>query len=93
MKIVAIIPARAGSKGIPNKNIRFISGHPLVYYTIYNALQSKYITNIVVSTDSPEVRIIANQMGVSVKWRDASLCADEVTLDAVIADAVPKEEN
>lgn len=91
MKIVAVIPARAGSKGIPNKNIRFIGGHPLVYYAIRNALDSKYITDVVVSTDSPEVGIIAKQMGVSIKWRDESLCADAVTLDAVIADAVPKE--
>lgn len=35
MKILAIIPARAGSKGIPNKNIRIICGHPLIYYSIY----------------------------------------------------------
>lgn len=90
MKILAIIPARAGSKGIPNKNIRIIGGHPLIYYSIKNALLSDLITDVIVSTDSAEVKIIANQMGVQVKWRDASLCGDEITLDAVIADAVPK---
>ena len=90
-KILAVIPARAGSKGIPNKNIRIIGGHPLIYYSIKNALQSKFITDIVVSTDSPEVRIVAEQMGVGCKWRDASLCGDAVTLDAVIADAVPAD--
>lgn len=90
MKILAIIPARAGSKGIPNKNIRIIGGHPLIYYSIKNALSSKYITDVIVSTDSPEVKIIAEQMGAKVKWRDASLCGDAVTLDAVIADAVPE---
>ena len=63
MNIVAIIPARAGSKAIPNKNIRSINGHPMIYYAINNAIQSKYITDIIVSTDSEEVRIIANQMG------------------------------
>lgn len=92
MKILAIIPARAGSKGIPNKNIRLIAGHPLVYYAISNAMHSKYITDVVVTTDSQEVGIIAKQMGVSVKWREEHLCGDAVTLDAVIADAVPKEE-
>lgn len=93
MKILSIIPARAGSKGIPNKNIRIIGGHPLIYYSIYNALKSKLITDIIVSTDSPEVRIIAQQMGVKIHWRDVSLCEDAVTLDAVIYDAIPKEQN
>lgn len=89
MKILAVIPARAGSKGIPNKNIRIIGDHPLIYYSIKNAIQSSFITDIIVSTDSHEVRVIAQQMGVSVKWRDASLCGDEITLDSVVADAIP----
>lgn len=92
MKILAVIPARAGSKGIPNKNIRIISGHPLIYYSIKNALSSTLITDVIVSTDSPEVKIIAKQMGAKVKWRDEDLCGDAVTLDAIIADAVPKDE-
>ena len=41
MKILAIIPARAGSKGIPNKNIRIIGGYPLIHYSINNAMNSK----------------------------------------------------
>lgn len=92
MRILAIIPARAGSKGIPNKNIRIIGGHPLVYYSIKNALSSKYITDVIVTTDSPEVRIIAQQTGARCKWRDESLCGDAVTLDAVIADAIPADK-
>lgn len=91
MKILTVIPARAGSKGIPNKNIRIIGGHPLVYYSIKNALDSEMITNVIVSTDSPEVKIIAEQMGAKVKWRDESLCGDAITLDAVIADAIPRK--
>ena len=91
MKILAIIPARAGSKGIPNKNIRIVGGHPLVYYAINNAKKSKYITDIIVTTDSEEVKIIAKQMGVTVKDRDTSLSGDAVTLDAVIYDAIPKD--
>lgn len=91
MKILAVIPARAGSRGIPNKNIRIIGEHPLIYYSIRNAIKSKLITDIIVSTDFPEVRIIAQQMGVFVHWRDESLCGDAVTLDVVIADAVPRE--
>ena len=92
MKILSIIPARAGSKGIPNKNIRIIGGHPLVYYAIKNALDSQMITDVIVSTDSPEVKIIAEQMGAKVKWRNKTLCGDEITLDAVIADAIPNKE-
>lgn len=92
MKILAVIPARAGSKGIPNKNIRIIGGHPLIYYSINNALSSNFITDVIISTDSEHVRIIGKQMGAKVKLRDASLCGDEVTLDAVIADAIPNDE-
>ena len=91
MRILAVIPARAGSKGFPNKNIRIINGHPLIYYSIKNALDSEWITDVIVSTDSPEVKIIAEQMGVKVKWRDELLCGDDVTLDAVIADAIPDD--
>lgn len=92
MKILAVIPARAGSKGIPNKNIRIIGGHPLIYYSIRNAIKSKHITDIIVTTDSPEVKIIATQMGVKVRWRDENLCGDAVTLDAVVYDAVDKSK-
>lgn len=87
MKILAVIPARGGSKGIPNKNIRLLGDHPLIYYAINNAMNSKYITDIVVTTDSEEVGIIAKQMGVSIKKREPKLAEDHVTLDAVIYDA------
>lgn len=92
MNVLAVIPARAGSRGIPNKNIRIIREHPLIYYTIKNAINSTIISDIIVSTDSPEVRIIAQQMGVKVHWRAASLCEDTVTLDSVIYDAIPTGE-
>ena len=90
MKVLAVIPARAGSRGIPNKNIRILAGHPLVYYSIKTAKESKYITDIIVTTDSSEVQIIANQMGVNFKKRKESLCGDSVTLDVVIFDAIPE---
>lgn len=93
MKILAVIPARAGSKSIPNKNIRIIGGHPLIYYSIKNAINSKFITDVIVSTDSPEVRIVAQQMGVLCKWRDENLCGDDVTLDVVINDAIPTDSH
>ena len=92
LKILAVIPARAGSKGIPNKNIRIIAGHPLIYYSLINALSSKYITDVVVTTDSDAVRIIATQMGVPVIWRKKELCKDDVTLDAVINNAIDRSK-
>lgn len=93
LRILAIIPARAGSKGIPNKNIRLVAGHPLIYYAICNALSSKYITDIIVTTDSPEVQIIATQMGIKCHSRAKELCKDDITLDAVIFDAIPRNVN
>lgn len=92
MKILAVIPARAGSKGIPNKNVRIIGSKPLVYYSINNAINSKFITDIIVTTDSEQVRIIAKQMGVKSIKRKKELCSDDITLDSVIYDAIPKDE-
>ena len=92
-RILSIIPARAGSKGIPNKNIRIVGGYPLIYYSINNARMSKYITDIVVTTDSPDIQTIATQVdGVKCHIRDKKLCADDITLDAVIYDAIPEGE-
>lgn len=85
--ILAVIPARAGSKGIPNKNVRIVAGRPLAYYAIRNALDSELITDVVVTTDSDQVRIIAEQMGARARMRAPELCADDVALDAVVWDA------
>lgn len=90
MKSIAIIPARAGSKGIPNKNIRLINEKPLIYYAINNALLSENVDEVIVSTNSKEIEIIAIQMGAKVHWRNEELCGDEITLDSVIFDVVNK---
>ena len=60
-KILGIIPARAGSKGIPNKNIRLLAGKPLICYTIQSALLSNKLDTILISTDSEEVIAISEQ--------------------------------
>lgn len=91
-RILAVIPARAGSKGVPNKNIRLVNNKPLIYYSIKNALDSKFITDVIVTTDSPEIQVIAKQMGVRYKQRKAELCGDSVTLDSVIYDVVKDVE-
>lgn len=85
--ILAVIPARGGSKRIPRKNVRFLNGKPLIYYSINNALQSKYITDVVVSTDDDEVAYYAEQFGATVWKRPKELAKDDTTLDSVIFDA------
>ena len=95
MKILAVIPACEGSERVPNKNIRVINGKPLVYYVIDNARRSRYITDVIVTTNSPEIVTIAGQMGVKTKLRNAALCGKEVLLDAVVydvSDETPFEE-
>ena len=59
MQIIAIIPARGGSKGIPKKNIKKLNGKPLIAYSIEKALESKYINDVYVSTDCPYIAKIA----------------------------------
>ncbi|WP_197462224.1 cytidylyltransferase domain-containing protein [Bhargavaea cecembensis] len=88
MDILAIIPARGGSKGIPRKNVRLLVGKPLISYSIQNALNSKYSLDVVVSTDDEEIERISNQYGASVLIRPTDLASDDVTLDPVIYHAV-----
>lgn len=85
-KFLAIIPARGGSKGIPNKNIMPICGKPLIAYTIEAAKKSKYIDEIMVSTDSDIIKVIAQQSGAKVPFlRPAELSKDNVkSIDVVM---------
>ena len=84
MNILAIIPARGGSKGIPKKNIRLMNGKPLIYYSIKNASNSKYITDVIVSTDDQEIKNISKMCGAEVLDRPIELAKDKTTLDPVI---------
>lgn len=86
MKILAVIPACEGSRRLPNKNIRIINGKPLIYYVIDNARRSRYITDVIVTTNSTEIITIAKQMGVKAKRRKPELCGKEVLLDTVVYD-------
>lgn len=63
MKVLAIIPARKGSKGIKNKNIQLLNGHPLIAYSISAAIKSKTINKIICSTDSKKIAKIARKYG------------------------------
>ncbi len=74
--ILAIIPARAGSKGVPRKNLVEIDGKPLIYYSIHEAKKSKYITRIVVSTDGEEIANVSKSFGAEVMMRPEELATD-----------------
>jgi len=86
MKILAIIPARGGSKGVPGKNIKLLNGKPLLAYTSEIALQSKYLTEVIVSSDDEQILDVANSLGIKVPFiRPTELAQDNTpTIDAII---------
>lgn len=92
MNILAVIPVRGGSKGIPRKNVRLMGGKPLLMYSVENALKCESITDIVITTDDEEIISIAQMNHIEYVKRDKSLAADHVTLDPVIYDAVIQME-
>lgn len=85
-KILALIPARGGSKGIKDKNIIPLAGKPLIAYSIEAAKKSKYIDSIVVTTDSERIAEVAKRYGARVPFlRPVELAADtSKTIDAVL---------
>lgn len=84
-KIVAIIPARSGSKGLKDKNIKLLNGKPLIAYTIEAAQRAQLFDDIIVSTDSKKYAEIAIQYGASVPFlRPEQLAADESSSNDVI---------
>jgi CMP-N-acetylneuraminic acid synthetase len=85
-KILAIIPARGGSKGLPNKNIKDLCGKPLISYTINSAKNSIYLDEVVVSSDSQEIIDIAKKYGANTPFiRPKELATDTATsIDVVI---------
>jgi len=83
-KILAIIPARGGSKTIPRKNIKLLNGKPLIYYTIKESIKSKYLGRIIVSTEDKEISEISKKYGAEVIERPEELAKDETpTIDVI----------
>ncbi|NLY76513.1 MAG: acylneuraminate cytidylyltransferase family protein [Tissierellia bacterium] len=89
--ILAVIPARGGSKGIPRKNIIKINGKPLIQYTIDAAKGSKYLDRIIVSTEDVEIANIAAECGAEVPFlRPKELATDETRTIDVLLDTIKK---
>lgn len=79
-EILALIPARGGSKGIPRKNIRTFAGYPLIAWSIAAAKQSELVTRVIVSTDDEEIAAVARGCGAEAPFlRPAELAQDKTT--------------
>lgn len=84
--VLAVIPARGGSKGIPKKNIKMFSGRPLIAYTIAAARNSASVDTVIVTTDSEDIADVARSFGAEVPFmRPAELALDSSkTIDAIV---------
>lgn len=83
--IIAIIPARGGSKGLSRKNIRLLNNEPLIAYSIDCALKSKFIRRVIVSTDDEEISEIAKNYGADIIKRPSELATDTAaTIDVIL---------
>ena len=81
MEILALIPARGGFKGVPRKNICIVAGKPLIAYSIEQALSSRFITRVIVSTDDKEIVEIARSLGAEVPFMRPREYAQDLSPD------------
>jgi N-acylneuraminate cytidylyltransferase len=93
LEILAVIPARGGSKGIPRKNIKVFAGYPLIAYSIQAALSSKYVTRTIVSTDDSEIATVAKEYGAEVPFLRPEELAQDHTLDFPVFENLLKTLN
>lgn len=88
-RVIAVVPARLGSKGLPGKNMRMLGGRPMSAWTIEAALSSSLVDEVVVTSDDDEVLELATSMGVSsVRRRAPALALDTTPMTAVIDDVI-----
>jgi YrbI family 3-deoxy-D-manno-octulosonate 8-phosphate phosphatase len=87
-EILALIPARGGSKGIPRKNVRVVAGLPLVAHSIRAARETPAITRVVVSTDDAEVERVARDWGAEVIWRPPEISGDTASSESALLHAL-----
>lgn len=87
-EVLAIIPARSGSKGLPGKNVKIMMDKPLIAWTIEQAKKSKYISRVIVSTNDSHIRNISAEFGAEVIERPAELCMDDSSVNLCILHAL-----
>jgi N-acylneuraminate cytidylyltransferase len=80
-RILALIPARSGSKGVKDKNVRLLGGHPLIEWSIKAATNSKLIDRVIVSTDSDEYKEISLKLGAEVPFLRPSVISQDSSTD------------
>jgi N-acylneuraminate cytidylyltransferase len=90
MNIVAIIPARGGSKRIPHKSTRLLAGKPLIAHTIEHACKSVLIDRVVVSTDSESIANVSKEYGAEVLMRPDDISGDKATSESALVHALDK---
>lgn len=89
MRVLGLVPARGGSKGIPRKNVRELNGKPLIAYTFEQAKRASAITDIVCSTDDDEVSSLASKWGVGLPFRrPLALATDTASIKDVVVHAL-----
>jgi CMP-N,N'-diacetyllegionaminic acid synthase len=94
MSVVAVIPARGGSKGLPRKNILPLDGKPLLAHTVLHARAAKRVDRTVVSTDDVEIAEVARAWGAEVPFmRPAALATDHATTEVVLQHALARLES
>jgi CMP-N-acetylneuraminic acid synthetase len=93
LKIISIIPARSGSKGLPKKNIIELNGKPLIFWTIKASIKSKYITKTIVSSDDDKILSISQKYKAEILKRPAELALDTTPTEPVIEHVLKNIEN
>lgn len=88
MSVIAIIPARGGSKGIPLKNVMPLGGRPLLAWSIRQALAAARVGRVIVTTDSEEIAAVARAECAEVYWRDASTATDTATTESAVVEVL-----
>lgn len=93
LSVLGIVPARGGSKGIPQKNIAMLCGRPLLAHTAEAALAAKLLTRVVLSTEDPEIAEVGRRYGLDVPFlRPPALAGDETPTIPVLQDVVRRLE-
>ena len=94
MRVLGVVPARGGSKGVPRKNLKLLGGVPLLQYTAEAALRAKTLDRVVLTTDDPEIANVGRELGLDVPFmRPPELAGDDTPMLEVIRHVVTSIES